>query len=375
MWSFDHIMSLIFQKVRSYCAKDRRQNNLHNLLSLPTCIIHTILTDWVDALSVIKLDFALTRYESLHLTVVEMLKTGHFYLKKVKRIRNWTDWRNPSPPTNLNTKVLNWLILRQVKVLDLELHELSCKAVLGTYLAKFGEHVRHIFPCEDCERFGENYQSQNALIAKHCHNLIRYTVCSYGSCTDHILSVLANNVHLQDLYIYGGLRDRNSLTRDCEFTLTNLTQLKWGDKYGLDYDLVALLEATPNLQKLAIFSERSCTLDGEVALDLARTCCQLRTFSCTELHVGYQDNTLKLFLSFCRHIVNLDLSRHDGLTDTVLIEALNELIGLYCLDLRGCCQLTDHTLDFLALRFASTLKILYLDPQYGVGIVEQLPGG
>eukprot|EP01032_Pedospumella_encystans_P008282 gene8282-9850_t len=230
--------------------------------------------DWVDALSVIKLDFALDRDESLHLTVADILQTGHFHLKKVKRIRNWTDWTNPSPPTNVNTKVLNWLILRQVKVLDLALHELSCKAVLGTYLAKFGEHVRHIYPCEDCERFGETYQSQNALIAKHCHNQIGYTVCSYGTCTNHIISVLANNVHLQDLYIYGGLRDRNNLAKDCGFTLPNLTQLKWGDKYGLDYDLVALVEAAPNLQKVAIFSERSSTLDGEVALDLARACSQ-----------------------------------------------------------------------------------------------------
>lgn len=374
MWRLDRIFTLIVQKLRSYCADDNRLNNLHNLLSLPTCITHTILTDWVDAFSVIKLDFALDRDESLHLTVVDILQTGHFHLKKVKRIRNWTDWTNPSPPTNVNTKVLNWLILRQVKVLDLELHELSCKAVLGTYLAKFGEHMRHIYPCEDCERFGESYQSQNALIAKHCHNLIRYTVCSYGCHVSHILSVLANNVHLQDLYIYGGLRQRNNLTTNCEFTLPNLTQLKWGDKYGLDYDLVALVEAAPNLQKIAIFSERSSALDGEVALDLARACCQLRTFSCKELHVGYKDINLKVFLASCRHIVNLDLSRHDGLTDTFLIEALSELIGLYCLDLRGCCQLTDHTLNFLAQRFASTLKVLYLDPQYGVGIIEQLPG-
>lgn len=135
MWRLDRIFTLIVQKLRSFCAEDRRLLNLHSLLSLPSCIIHTILTDWVDALSVIKLDFALERDESLHSTVVDILQTAHFHLKKVKRNRNWTDWTNPSPPTNVNTKVLNWLILRQVKVIDLELHELCCNAVLGTYLA------------------------------------------------------------------------------------------------------------------------------------------------------------------------------------------------------------------------------------------------
>ena len=65
---------------------------------------------------------------------------------------------------------------------------------------------------------------------------------------------------------------------------------------------------------------------------------------------------------------------HCELTDEKLIAALGELNSLYSLNLEGCCKLSDRTLEFLAQRFASTLKILYLDHRcldrggYGFGV-------
>lgn len=77
--------------------------------------------------------------------------------------------------------------------------------------------------------------------------------------------------------------------------------------------------------------------------------------------MGPNDSVLPQYLAICRNIKNLDLNEHFMLNNNVLTSALCELPSLNCLDLRGCCLLTDHTLKFLAQRFESTLKILYLD--------------
>eukprot|EP01032_Pedospumella_encystans_P009451 gene9451-11120_t len=127
--------------------------------------------------------------------------------------------------------------------------------------------------------------------------------------------------------------------------------------------LMALVKAAPNLQQLSLYcGSRDCSsVPGSLMLDIAQACPHLRTFSCTEMHLDHFDDCLKPFLAICSGIVNLDLQVHDRLTDTMLIEALNELKSLHSLNLQGCCKLTDQTLHFLAQRFSSTLKVLYLD--------------
>jgi len=112
---------------------------------------------------------------------------------------------------------------------------------------------------------------------------------------------------------------------------------------------------------LACNPYKCASINGEFIVVAARACLHLRTFSCQSLHIGTRDSFLKSFLTMCNNVVNLDLNQHYDLTDNVLIEAVSALRSLQSLSLQGCCRLTDKTLYFLTQRFASTLKVLYLD--------------
>lgn len=148
--------------------------------------------------------------------------------------------------------------------------------------------------------------------------------------------------------------------------LRKLRQLRWSTTYGFGSALVSVAKAAPNLVQLALSTNSNlyCTHTGPIIMEMAHACPNLRTFSCKQLPIGPRDNSLKRFFVTCSAIVNLDVSMHAELTDAVLIDALEVLVGLKCLNLIGCCLLTDRTLDFLAQHYTSTLQILYLGHQY-----------
>lgn len=229
----------------------------------------------------------------------------------------------------------------------------------------FGAHVRHVRPHEDYNILLGNriFATQSSLIAEHCHNLTSASLCTYKAYPGSILAILRNNDCLERLDFNGGLYGEDSLSQYPTLTLPHLKQLKWYMKYGFDESVVTLVREAPNLQQLSLSCNSSkCTdIDDALIISVARAFPHLRTLSCKELHFEPSDRSLIQFLSLCTHVVNLDLSMHCELTDVYLIAALQHLPNLHCLDLRGCCRLTDSTLHFLAQRFASTLHVLYLD--------------
>ena len=337
----------------------------HNvLMSLPTCLVHCILADWIGVISLLKLDIALLGNKRLHAPLIELLKSNTFHLKEVTlkgELAFRSSWRE-QPPNHPFSKMLNWLTLRRVKVLNIELHEHCCLVGLEKYLQHCGENVRHVHPNGDYkERFAPN---PSYLIAKYCHNLISYSVCTNEGVDGRIFSVLLKNARLKTLFIFGSLRGANNPTEFSNLELLHLEMLYWNNVYRFDESLVALVTAAPNLQILSICCNpnKSTEIRGDLILAVGRACCaNLRVFSCKELHIGPNDSFLKPFLTICHNIVVLDLFMHQELTDTVLVEALSELTSLYSLDLRGCSRLTDKTLEFLAQRFESTLTSLYID--------------
>ena len=341
-------------------------------MSLPTSLIHCISTDWVDEIATIRLDFAFGGNRILHAQLLDIFKSSHFYLKEVHPTKGIGGWKE-SPSEHPFTHILNWFIRRQMKVTSLELNPGCWYVVLEKYLQMFGNHVRQICPHEDWhQRYRDREAStQSALIAKHCQNLTAFFVSSYNAYDDHILRVLRNNHQLRILHIDGALSSKNVPSKRCALTLAHLQQLKWFSTDGFDDSLVAITKSAPNLQQLSLssISDKCTEIDGSLIIKVCRACPVLRTLSCKELYLGRNDDTLQKFLSKCNDIVNLDLHGHQKLCDAVLIEALRELPRLNVLNLRSCCRLTDHTLDFLAQRFPSTLQALYLDHSVYTGYV------
>ncbi len=225
--------------------------------------------------------------------------------------------------------------------------------------------MRHVCPQVNYNRPWKerNAPTQNSLIAKYCHNLTKYSVNTHDQYDGNVLNILNHNSSLETFYIMHDLSGENNPSKTPSLTLPHLKQLEWATKYGFGNTLVAIAKAAPNLQQMSLScNPYKCTeIDGALILAVANACPNLRTFSCKELHIGPKDSYLQRYLEICTHIVNLDLNRHYELTDDVLIAALSELPSLRGLDLLGCCQLTDKTLQFLAQRFNRTLKVLYLD--------------
>ena len=365
--SFLILLSLIEKgsQKENFHLGTRRRNNHNILMSLPTFIIHWILTDLLDAVLVIKLDYALASDDSLHLPFRDILKSDQYFMQKVYRTKRMELYEESPSSKHPYSEMVCWLIFRQVKVVGMELHEHCCCAALEDYLQRYGEHVRRVSSREDYKRTHEeqNTPSQNQLISKYCHKLTSYTVNTHKLRDGNILSVLNNNINLETLNIKGDMRGENSLFKSPLLALPHLKQLEWSVRYGFDRSLVALAQAAPNLLNLSLtyIFDKNTEIDGALILAVAKACPQLRTFRCKDMLMGPNDSVLPQFLAICRNIENLDLNGHYMLTDNVLTSALSELLSLNCLDLRGCCMLTDHTFKFLAQRFASTLKILYLD--------------
>eukprot|EP01032_Pedospumella_encystans_P012154 gene12154-14083_t len=269
----------------------------------------------------------------------------------------WVHYINTPPSEHPFTRILYWCIQREVKLTCIEVHDLCCHLALEKHLQKFGEHVRHIN-----SHIFYGARTQNLLVEKYCRNLIAYVIDTDREFGGSILRILNNNTRLEKLHIIGSLDGANNPSGNF-VTLPQLKQLKWIIPYEFGASLVALAKAAPNLQHLSISRNpfRIVVSNGDTFINVDRACLQLRTFSCKELHLGPKDTFLKPFLAICNKIVNLDLHLHYDLTDTILIGALGAINALHSLNLQGCCQLTDHTLEFLVQKFASTLKVLYLD--------------
>ena len=328
----------------------QQYNKTNALMSLPTSLIHCILSDWLKVASVIRLDFSFFRNESFQLQLHDILKSDEFYLKEVKPTEGMYMWGGPSSPEYLFSMTLDWLFLNSTKVLYLEVHHSCARVCVGKYLQRFGEHVRGV-----CLHTAE----QIIPFEKHCHNLTAFVLYNCTDCRD-CERIFVCNPNLESLYIKRGYW-KVPLYSHPPLIMHKLRQLTWSAACRTGDVLVSLVKATPNLLQLSLSQTVSKDMDGDVIMEVAQSCPHLRTFNCKRLHIGPSDSYLKQFLETCKCIVNLDVRKHVELTDTVLIAALEGLVGVKSLNLCGCTRLTDRTLDFLAQRFASTLQVLHLD--------------
>ena len=132
------------------------------LFSLPTEIVHNILSEWIDLSTVAKLDTAVCQhsFRALYLT---LLSSDQFYVPSLCEMRS-----NISDP---NMKRLRWLLARNVKVRQIELtHDCQISAI-SEYLRKFGDHVQGVqhymgsCPTWTGGSFGEGMNSQGKIVA------------------------------------------------------------------------------------------------------------------------------------------------------------------------------------------------------------------
>ena len=357
---------------RSLRSDTEHENSV--LFSLPTEIVHNILSGWIDLSSVAKLDTAVCQH-SFRALYLALLSSDQFYVPSLCEMRS-----HISDP---NTKRLRWLLARNVKVRQIEFAHGRQINVISSYLKKFGEYVQGVkhsmesHPmCWSVGPFGEDMDSQGRIVATFCKNLSSYYCSDMGVCDENFVRVLSSNPGLQELRIEGNYIAPGNVSSTTQVKLPNLRQLVIYTKYGFNEVLTALARVAPNLEKLQIACHpcKCSELPRGLIVEVGRQCPKLRSFSSRELDLGPNDVDLTPFLQTCPNVVNLDLRWHDQLTDDMLIAAFSCLKELRAINLCFCTKLTDRALSFFAERFAHTLQVLHLGENDGMtqGAIEML---
>lgn len=208
------------------------------------------------------------------------------------------------------------------------------------YAKRWGQCVRRVVTSNP---------EMHDLIAKHMKCLTRLKVLEIDA-TPNLRNILINNTNLRDLR----LEHVPNLTVDV-LEGVPLPSLKifslFNSKCSVDF-VNSIITARPNIQSLNL---NECWLEGSAALLSFRSCKNLRSLGLANLNLPVR--VFKDIATHCLLIVNLDLSRHNSLSDDAVLLLSGKLQHLRTLRVSQCPNLTDLALYYLALHRADTLQV------------------
>lgn len=312
-------------------------------LRLPNNLSCSILNDWLDLRSIIRLDAA--NCSSFQRKAwLDLLSSAEFICKKEL--------------SAISEKSLAWMVQRHVKVSHFLLFRLDVSFnILRQYLID-NEFVIRSLDINSCPAAYHRVLSQSHLF--HHLKSVEY-IMRYPEDNDRLLTLLNNNKEcLTELKI------------DCPpshrlediFASVSLPHL-------------STLSCKVHQQLLPLFSESLLRLDVDmdsfykmsdhVVRAAAMRCPQLRTLRC-------QSAFLPAFLEDCPRIVNLCVTNCDCLTDATVLEIVQKLRCLRVLDISDCTtRCTTAALEHIASHCGNTLEELHIYlPGQAFPLVEAL---
>lgn len=208
------------------------------LMSLPTCLVHSILSHWVEVISVIRLDFACTGDTVSHPLLLDILKSKEFFIKEVKRLEPNLRRMAPPSPAHKSSRMLDWFLARQVKIIEFEMHEQCSVDVTRRYLQSFGEHVRRVYP-----RVDDHF----SLVEQYCSSVTGYSIYSKRMEICKLVRILNNNPNLETLVLDGDFWDFYQPLKENPIpVLLQLKRLEWYTEHFFDENLTFVAEAASN---------------------------------------------------------------------------------------------------------------------------------
>lgn len=299
----------------------------NSFLLLPTSLSCTVLNDWLDLESLVRLDSA--------------------YCSHLKR-RSWLELISSSEcvcqnfnVSNINAKYLSWVLKRNVKITKLFLCEnVDGDGRLSNYMKKSDRFMVHL-SVDSTKVLNQDGLSVVGQ-CRHLHDL-KYLGGTEQE-DEHLSSVLQNNTKLERLEV----RNRIGSDYGSTFSDTPLTRLS-NLSCGIHASLLPLF--TPALLRLEIHAGQR----KEDLLDsAAQQCPQLRSLRC-------MDSFALAFVFHCPLIVNLSVNCCMNLTDAGVLMIVQKLKHLRTLELfHAGPQLTLLSLDHIAEHCADTLEVLHM---------------
>lgn len=220
----------------------------------------------------------------------------------------------------------------------------------STMLKRFGEKMRSV-ELVDSRRFGS--EKPNLLVVAHCHNLTHLTFSCTEVCTPKLWALLKTNPHIECLTILNSNDDGPFNSSFDDIVLPKLTTLVVKD-YDLSCKSIVGAMKMKNVVRLDL---SACDFAENVLLKTATLCPQLRAAVLSNLFTqGLTDELLSKLTVLCPHIVHLDISNADWVTDAGMLSVVQNLKGLQTLRFSDVSQLTETSLVYIYTHCADTLR-------------------
>ena len=144
--------------------------------------------------------------------------------------------------------------------------------------------------------------------------------------------------------------------------------------FKIDSESILDLNESGNIVRLDL---NQCRVSPAVLLHIARACPLLRVLKLVTTG-GITDETLSSFTKICSHIVHLDISDAENVTDAGVLAVVQNLQGLRSLNIMDVYHITDASLVHIYTHCVNTLHTLSLNrgeprrPPFGAAIVITL---
>eukprot|EP01032_Pedospumella_encystans_P014439 gene14439-16580_t len=202
----------------------------------------------------------------------------------------------------------------------------------------------------DSRRFSS--EKPNLLVVAHCHNLTHLTFSCADVCAPKLWALLKTNPHIECLTILNSNDDGPFNSSFDDIVLPKLITLVVKD-YNLSCKSIVGAMKMKNVVRLDL---SACDFAGNVLLQIAALCPQLTAAVLSNLFIqGLTDELLSNFTALCPHIVHLDISNADWVTDAGMLSVVQNLKGLQTLRFSDVSQLTETSLVYIYTYCADTL--------------------
>lgn len=219
-------------------------------------------------------------------------------------------------------------------------------------LARCGEKLRSVVIVCDSIALG-----QEDLMIANCHHLEHVIFAYADSCTPELWALLRANPHIESLKVYRNDYGAAPVLNSFSNILLPKLSIFALRQYKIENANIIEMLQTAGLTKLDL---SRCAVAESVLVQIVYHCPQLKVLTLIGT-IGVTDDVLGKITLFCPHILHLDISYANDVTDAGILSVVQNLKGLQSLNIVGVNYQTDLSLEHIYTYCANTLHTLVLN--------------
>lgn len=218
-------------------------------------------------------------------------------------------------------------------------------------LVRFGEKLRSVVIVCDSIALG-----QEDLMIANCHHLKHVMFAYADSCTPELWALLRTNPHIESLKVNKDFGAAPFLNSFSNISLPKLSTLVLRQYIIDDENIVEMLQ-TASIAKLDL---SECAVAESVLVQIVHHCPRLEVLS-LQGTTGVNDEVLDKITLSCPHILHLDISYVNDVTDAGILSVVQNLKRLESLNIVGVYHQTDVCIVHIYTHCTNTLHTVVLN--------------